>query len=216
MKFTTLLWESTKGIYDRILAMPFNQELMKGILSKDRFIFYLKQDSLYLMDYCRVLAVIASKLDNKERILQFLKFAGDCIVVEREMHEKFLSVYKKKHEPEKSPACFAYTNYLMATVAFKSIEESVASVLPCFWIYREVGDYIYKHADNKNPYRDWIETYAAEEFRQATDTAIEITDEMANLATEDCRIKMMAAFKTSVMLEYNFWESGYKKENWSV
>jgi thiaminase/transcriptional activator TenA len=216
MKFTEQLWESTKEIYDRILTLPFNQELMKGTLSTDRFIFYLKQDSLYLMDYCRTLSLIASKLDNTEHILQFLKFAGDCIIIEKAMHEKFLSGYKDKKTTEKSPACFAYTNFLMATVAFKSIEEAVASVLPCFWVYREVGDYIYEHADPVNPYRDWIDTYAAEEFRKATDTAIEVTEELAVKTTEAVRSKMMDIFKMSARLEYIFWENGYKKENWIV
>ena len=82
MKFTGQLWESTKEIYGRILALPFNQELMKGTLGTDRFIFYIKQDSLYLMDYCSVLSHIASKLNNTEHILQFLKFASDCIIIE--------------------------------------------------------------------------------------------------------------------------------------
>jgi thiaminase/transcriptional activator TenA len=216
MKFTEQLWESTKEIYERILALPFNQELMKGTLSMKRFIYYLKQDSLYLMDYCRALSLIASKLDDTEHILQFLKFAEDCIVVEKAMHEKFLSGHKDERKTEKSPACFAYTNFLMATAAYKSTEEAVASVLPCFWIYRDVGDYIYEHADPVNPYRDWIDTYAAEEFRKATDTAIEITEELALKTTEEVRLKMMEVFKMSVRLEYIFWESGYKKESWMV
>jgi thiaminase/transcriptional activator TenA len=216
MKFTDQLWESTKGIYDRILNLPFNQELMKGTLSMDRFIFYLRQDSLYLADYCRVLSAIASRLDNTKRIMQFLKFAGDCIIVERAMHEKFLSGYKDDTKSEKSPACFAYTNFLLATAAFRSIAEAVAAVLPCFWIYREAGDYIYEHAGSANPYRDWIDTYAAEEFREATDTAIEVTDELAVKTDELTRTEMKEAFKTSARLEYIFWNSGYKKENWIV
>ena len=216
MKFTDQLWESTKEIYDRILKLPFNQELMKGTLRMDRFIFYLKQDSLYLTDYCSVLSMIASKLDSKERILQFLKFAGDCIIVERAMHEKFLSGYKDEGKTEKSPACFAYTNFLLANAAFRSTEEAVASVLPCFWIYREAGDYIYEHSDPANPYKDWIDTYAAVEFREATDIAIEITDEMAVKTDDQTRLKMVDAFKTSARLEYIFWDSGYKKEKWSV
>jgi thiaminase/transcriptional activator TenA len=216
MKFTMQLWESTKEIYDKILSLPFNQELMKGTLSMDRFIFYIRQDSLYLTDYCRVLSMIASKLDNKERILQFLKFAGDCIIIEKAMHEKFLSEFKEEGKIEKSPACFAYTNFLLSTAAFRSTEEAVASVLPCFWIYREAGDYIYDNAGPANPYRDWIDTYSAEEFRKATDIAIEITDELAAQVNELTRSKMKDVFKISTRLEYIFWVSGYKKEKWIV
>lgn len=216
MKFTLQLWEETKWIYDKIIHLPFNQELVKGTLKKDRFIFYVQQDSLYLVDYCRVLSIIASKLYNTERILQFLKFAEDSIIVEKAMHEQFLSGYKEKKEIQKSPACFAYSNFLLSTAAFRSTEEAVASILPCFWIYREVGDYIYSNAKAGNPYQEWIDTYTAEEFRIATDLAIEATDEMADQASNIIRLKMKDVFILSTRLEYIFWESAYKKERWMV
>jgi thiaminase (transcriptional activator TenA) len=210
------LWEETKWIYEKIIHLPFNQELMKGTLKKDKFIFYIRQDSLYLLDYCRVLATIASKLDKTEKILQFLKFAEDSILVEKAMHETFLSEYKGDTYNQKSPACFAYTNFLMSTVAFRSTEEAVASILPCFWIYREVGDYIYSNALTNNPYHKWIDTYSAEEFRKATDIAIEATDEIADKASSAIRLKMTDVFILSTKLEYIFWESAYKKEKWII
>lgn len=216
MKFTFQLWETTKGIYEKIIDLPFNQELMKGTLDIDRFIFYVRQDSLYLIDYCRVLALIASKLDKTERILQFLKFAEDSILVEKAMHEKFLAGYEEKEEIQKSPACLTYTNFLLSTAAFRSTEEAVASILPCFWIYREVGNYIYTNASHGNPYQEWIDTYSAEEFRQATETAIEVTDELAGAANEIIRFKMKEVFALSTRLEYIFWDSAYKKEPWIV
>jgi thiaminase/transcriptional activator TenA len=216
MKFTLQLWETTRGIYEKIIHHPFNQELMKGTLDMDRFIFYVRQDSLYLIDYCRVLSMIASKLDKTERIFQFLKFAEDCIMVEKAMHEKFLSEYKEKARNQKSPACFSYTNFLLATAAFKSIEEAAASILPCFWIYREAGNYIFNNTVADNPYQEWIDTYSAEEFRKATDTAIEATDELAEGANSMIRLKMTEAFELSARLEYIFWDSAYKKEKWIV
>lgn len=216
MKFTLQLWEETKWIYEKIIHLPFNRELMTGTLKKDKFLFYVQQDSLYLLDYCRVLATIATKMDNTEMILQFLKFAEDSILVEKAMHEKFLSELKEDKKYQKSPACFAYTNFLLSTLAFRSKEEAVASILPCFWIYREVGDYIYSNASINNPYQEWIDTYTAEEFRKATDLAIEATDEMANQANATGRSKMKDVFVLSTKLEYIFWESAYKKERWII
>lgn len=216
MKFTLQLWEATEEIYLKILQHPFNQELMKGTLDMDRFLFYIRQDSLYLMDYCRVLTMIASKLDNPERVLQFLKFAEDSLLVEKAMHEKFLSGNKGDEVRQKSPACFAYTHFLLSTVAVRSTEEAIAAILPCFWIYREAGNYIYHHTVSPNPYREWIDTYAAEEFRLATDIAIEATEEIAKDAGSLTRSKMKEVFITSAKLEYIFWDSAYKKESWMV
>jgi thiaminase/transcriptional activator TenA len=45
------------------------------------------------------------------------------------------------------------------------VEVTMASVLPCFWIYKKVGDHIYQQQNKQNnPYQTWIDTYAGEEF----------------------------------------------------
>jgi thiaminase/transcriptional activator TenA len=58
------LWSNITPIYDAILAHPFNQELMHGTLSRERFEFYIKQDALYLMDFAKALSVLAAKSDG--------------------------------------------------------------------------------------------------------------------------------------------------------
>jgi thiaminase/transcriptional activator TenA len=40
---------------------------------------------------------------------------------------------------ESAPANLAYTSYLLATVGFGSYAEGISAVLPCYWIYWEVG-----------------------------------------------------------------------------
>lgn len=52
----------------------------------------------------------------------------------------------------------AYTQYLIATTATAPLEEALAAVLPCFWIYREVGHHVAKHCMQANPYMRWIKT----------------------------------------------------------
>ena len=189
---------------------------MKGTLDQDKFIFYAQQDSLYLLDYSKVLAIIAAKSDKTERIAQFLKFAEYSIIVEEERHKKLLEQYSIKPDYQKSLACFTYTNFLLSVAALRSIEEAVASILPCFWIYEKVGSYIYSHASENNPYRDWINAYADEEFKEATDKALAITDEIADQSNNIRREKMKEVFVISTKMEYIFWDSAYKKEQWVV
>lgn len=216
MKFTTSLWKEIEDIYPKIIGLPFIQELMKGTLDQDRFIFYVQQDSLYLLDYSKVLAIIAAKSDKTERISQFLKFAEYSIIVEEEMHKRLMEQYSIKLDYQKSPTCFAYTNFLLAVAALRSIEEAIASILPCFWIYEEVGSYIYSQASENNPYHDWVNEYASEEFKEATNEALIITDEIADQANNISREKMKEVFILSTKMEYFFWESAYKKEQWIV
>jgi len=216
MKFTASLWKEIENIYPKIIGLPFIQELMKGILDKDKFIFYVQQDSLYLLDYSKVLAIIAAKCDKTERITQFLKFAEYSIVVEEERHKRLLEQYSIKTDYQKSPACFTYTNFLLSVASLRSLEEAITSILPCFWIYEKVGSYIYSNASENNPYYDWIIAYADKEFKEATNKALIITDEIADQATNISRGKMKEVFIISTKMEYIFWDSAYKKEQWVV
>lgn len=214
MTFTKQLWDETQPIYDAILELPFNQELMQGTLRKDRFEFYIKQDALYLADFGRALAIAGVKATDSEVFKQFLDFADGAVVVERALHEHYMTEFDTKLDIEKSPACLAYTHFLLSTAAIRDYPEVVAALLPCFWIYREVGNYIYDRAAKDNFYQDWIDTYAGEEFSEGVDRAIELTDQAAEEATEPQRQAMRKAYEYSARLEWMFWDSAYRLEEW--
>ncbi len=72
-----------------------------------------------------------------------------------------------------------YTNYLRATCSGQPYPVGMAAVLPCFWIYREVGNYIYRHHKPNNPNQAWIDTYAGEAFATVVEDAIRITEAVA-------------------------------------
>lgn len=100
----------------------------------------------------------------------------------------------------------AYTDYLMATASTASLEEGIAAVLPCFWIYREVGRALSLRAQANNPYISWIESYSSEALSEGTDQAIAILDEIAEGASEEGRIRMESAFNRSALFELRFFE----------
>lgn len=216
MKFSEELWQSIETVYQKILALPFNVELMKGTLQEEKFKFYIQQDSLYLVDYGKALAIMGSKAYHAEDTLQFLKFAQDAFLVERALHEAYFKDYNIQPAEEKSPACFLYTNFLLAEASLKNHEVGVAALLPCFWIYWKVGLHIYENAAQNNPYQNWIETYAGEDFTEATRKAIAMTDDLADKAGEKVRQQMKESFIWSSKLEYMFWESAYRLENWMI
>lgn len=214
MRFTQTLWENIEDIYQAILALPFNQELMAGTLAQEKFEFYIVQDSFYLADFGRALSILGSRSASSQRMLDFWIFAQNAIVVERALHEGYIQQFNITTESERSPTCSFYTNFLLATASHRSYEEGVAGVLPCFWIYREVGNAIYAQAAPNNPYQNWIDTYAGEEFSTAVDKAIAITDEVAQQVTPEAQARMTAAFVQSSRLEWMFWDSAYRMEQW--
>jgi len=214
MTFTDQLWNTIQPVYDEILALPFNQELTLGNLPEEKFIFYLKQDSYYLADFTRALSLAGLRSHNMEYLQSYLEFAMGAVTVERALHESYFERYDVPEYIEKSPTCFNYTNFLLSTATLGSNAVSIAALLPCFWIYREVGLHIYERASDNNPYQDWIDTYAGEDFSESVDRAIEITGQVAEAVTPKERERMKEAFIYSSRLEWMFWDSAYRLETW--
>jgi len=218
--FSEQAWTETSGIYQRILDLPFNRELAAGTLSQERFRFYMIQDALYLAQYARALSVASTKAPDMEEIRFYAKSAETVVVVERALHGDFFEKFgvdpdaAAKAEP--SPSCFGYTNFLLATALQGSYAELTAAVLPCFWIYWEVGKHIAGIAAPDNPYQAWIDTYAGTEFGDAVKTAIAITDRAAAASSESERAKMMQAYVRCAQFEWMFWDSAYRLEGWPV
>ena len=116
-----------------------------------------------------------------------------------------------------SPACLLYTSYLWRQLAIAPIEVSVAAVLPCFWIYKAVGDYILANQTNEeNPYQTWINTYGGDDFSRSVSRAIEICDELAESCTESRQKEMLEAFVVCSKMEYLFWDSAHNLEQWKI
>lgn len=211
-KWSETAWQTSQNIYEAILKLPFLQELAEGTLPLEKFDFYIGQDALYLNDYSKRLAHIASRVHDPELSETFLKFAADGVAVEKTLHACFISEVPRK----KSPTCLFYTSFLAST-SNDDVAVECAAVLPCFWIYREVGREIIKRAKMEgNPYSEWIATYADEGFSRSTDLCISICDKLAANVPEEVRSRMTEAFLNAARLEWRFWDSAYNLETWEL
>jgi thiaminase/transcriptional activator TenA len=169
--FSTQAWERNVPAYEAIRTMPFNTELAAGVLDRARFKHYITQDAHYLIGFGRALALAAAKAPQPDRIVQFAKAAEVAIVVERALHGSFFAQFgitpQVFAETPLSPACHHYVSYLLAAAYAEPYEVVLGALLPCFWIYAEVGRDIHGRAAPSNPYQAWIDTYAGEEFHIA-------------------------------------------------
>ena len=216
-RFTDELWQSILPVYDAILAHPFIDELTDGSLSRDRFVFYMKQDALYLQDFSRALALTSSRLPDLNAAQAFLGFAHGVFTVERQLHETYFRDFGVVLDVDRAPACFAYTQFLLATATTATHEEAAAALLPCFWIYREVGNHIVAKAREgvaENPYAKWIETYSGDEYDTSVTQAIDVVEALGSKARPELRAAMQRAFEKSARLEWMFWDSAYRLEAW--
>lgn len=203
-------WKAAEPIYNEILRLPFIAELKDGTLSAERFNFYISQDNLYINVYSRVLAHIASRLDNMKYVEDFLKFAGDGVYMEKALH----SLYVSDGPRTMSPACLLYTSLLKAQ-AYENVAVEAAAILPCFWIYWAVGRHIFQTAKiDGNPYAEWIKAYSNEEFDKSNARAIEICDDLAANSSDDVRSRMTDIFVQAARMEWLFWHSAYQMQQW--
>ena len=218
--FSRTAWERNAPVYDVIRRMPFNAELAAGTLSEARFKHYITQDAHYLIGFGRALTLAAAKAPNPDRIVQFAKSAEGAIVVERALHGSFFARYgitaEIFNDTPLSPACHHYVSFLIATAHAEPYEVLLGALLPCFWIYAEVGRDIHGRAAPNNPYQTWIDTYAGEDFHDAVRATIAATDEAASGASASLRARMHAAFTRATQLEWMFWDSAYRLETWPV
>lgn len=208
--------EKTEPIFQEIIAHDFVKELMAGTLSEDIFGFYVNQDTLYLSEYTKVLSGVGVKCHESEETQFFLEAATGIIEVEKALHQLFLKPQYLHSVP--SPTCELYNSYMARIVNTYSVEVGLAAVLPCFSIYKEVGDYILANQSNtqSNVYQAWIDTYAGEEFAASVAKAIEITNKYAKTASPENLKLMEEVFMKTSKLEWMFWDSAYTQESWKL
>ncbi|WP_026420592.1 thiaminase II [Actinoalloteichus caeruleus] len=222
--FSARLWNETAALQREMTLLPFNVELAEGTLSRDRFHFYLAQDARYLVGFGRALAVAAARAPDVDDVAFLAGAAREAIEVERALHAGYFARYGLGQDDldriETSPTCLAYTSYLAALATTGSFGELVAGLLPCFWVYHEVGTDIVRRQRTgppritDHPYQAWIDTYADEEFGRAVARCRQAVDRAAASAGAAERAAMTRAFTRASEYEWLFWDSAYRCEQW--
>lgn len=218
--FTQAAWQANLELFETTRDMPFNRELAEGVLPEEKFRHYMIQDAHYLEGFARGLSLVAAKGWSADHVVQFAKGAEVAILVERELHAEYFERFGVSQATfeaaELSPACHHYVHFLQASCAQEPFEVGLAALLPCFWIYREVGLAIHERAGPDNPYRAWIDTYAGEDFSEAVDGVLETIDRVAAECAPRSIRRMQLAYRRSAQLEWMFWDSAYRLETWPV
>jgi len=220
VKFTEVLWESIAPIWEKIKAHPFLCELVDGTLNKQAFDFYIVQDYLYLREFGKGLAMIAVKADTSEQSQLFLTHAANIFKTESALH---LTIFRTDHISEThvknvahAPNCLLYIGYLMKIAHERPFYEIIATFLPCYWIYWEVGKLLKSKGSKEPNYQKWIDTYSSEEYGEGVRAVIAIMDHIAEALTEAQRQLLIDHFAMTSKMEYMFWDMGYTQQQWPI
>ncbi len=65
-------------------------------------------------------------------------------------------------------------------------------------------------------YRQWINTYASEDFGEVVRAVRDVADELGPSLTPPGRALMHRHFRATSRYEWLFWDMGYREETWPV
>src|SRR5260221_6344622 len=141
--FTQSIRAQAQPIWDRELEHPFVRGLGDGRLPLECFRFYLAQDYVFLVEYCRVFALAAAKARDLATIGLFANLLDETLNTEMQLHRDYcarLGIAESALEATTpAPITHAYTRHLLTVAYGGSIAEIVATVLPCQLGYAEIG-----------------------------------------------------------------------------
>ena len=220
MSFTRELWRAMAPMYAAILRHPFLAGLTDGSLPRERFVFYAVQDALYLREFARALALAAARAPEDDWNLMFSDHAANALRVERSLHEGFFKEFgltpADVARTPLAPTNQAYTSYLLAVAYGAPFHEGLAALLPCFWIYWEVGKALERAGSPDPLYARWIATYASEEFGAAVRAVLAATDAVAARLQPAERAVMQRHVLATSRYEWMFWDMGWRREPWPL
>jgi thiaminase/transcriptional activator TenA len=204
--------------WKRVLEHPFVCGIADGTLSQERFRHYLQQDFVFLVAYCRVLALAVAHSEDLEKMGRFAGLLQATLGEEMSLHRQVCAEYRidtvtlEKTVP--SPTCVAYTNHLLSAAKSGELALLCAALLPCAVGYARIGMRLAESGVHPpvKAYRDWIASYASEPFQAWAEWLTNLTGHLAATGDEGLRVRMHALFARSVDLEIRFWEMAWNLE----
>ncbi len=217
--FCDEMWERAAKLVRAIHEHPFNTALGAGTLDRDRFAFYIVQDARYLVAFAKALATASVRATDPAEAAFFAQSAHTALVVERSLHSGYVEEFGLSADDIEgiatSPTCLGYSSFLQATALAEPYPVLVAALLPCFWVYQDVGTALLERTAHvvDHPYRTWISTYSDPDFAASVEQVKSIADRLAE-AEGVSRETMAEAFLRATEYEWLFWDSAWRRETW--
>ena len=203
------VWNESNSVVEKIKNHKFIQELMEGVLNENIFKEYIIQDIMYCDIFNSCMKKLSEKIDIEEynnKLLEFSKSKSSIL-----MREFYKNKYGLIPDTKKNNINGKYTSLIIDSVENKSIQEGLSSMLACYWVYFDVGNYIHdnqiKNKDNK--YQNWIDNYGNPNYGKKVECYKNICDYYANLDPSK-KESMKNIFLQCVQYEYDFFNEVYE------
>jgi thiaminase/transcriptional activator TenA len=195
---------------------PFVMALADGSLPEACFKRYLIQDYLFLIHFARAYALAAYKGETLADIRQAAQALGAIVDREMGLHVKYcagwgLTEAMLAAEPE-AEETMAYTRYVLERGLAGDLLDLHVALAPCVVGYAEIGRALKVDPTTRlagNPYRDWIEMYAADDYQALAEGEKILLDSLMERRAGPGRFpSLVSTFRQATRLEAAFWQMG--------
>lgn len=218
MTFCNEVRQVTDFYWEASFQHPFVQGIADGTLPLEKFKYYMMQDAYYLKHYTKVLALAAAKASDDDDIQYFLNTAKFIHEAELEMHRttfRELGVTEQElAEFEVAPAAYNYVSHMYSAVHNGDVAEAFAAILPCPWLYQEIGQRIKDATPNVALYEQWIALYGSDEMVANIDAQKVMLNRFAEQQPQKHKV-LKTHFMKSCYYEWMFWEMPWTMQDWT-
>ncbi|MEE9314409.1 MAG: thiaminase II [Rhizobiaceae bacterium] len=193
----------------------FVQQMGEGTLAEAAFREYLVQDYLFLIQFARAYALSIYKSRSLDEMHHGLGGLKAILEVEMNLHvrlcEKWGISKEELEATEEKTATVAYTRFVLDAGNAGDLLDLYVALAPCMIGYGEIGAALKDKATDGNPYAEWINEYASDEYQAlAADTIAHINQLGEELSSKARYPKLQKLFAAATRLEADFWQMGLK------
>jgi thiaminase/transcriptional activator TenA len=217
MSFCEQARRETDFYWKASLRHPFVLGIANGTLPLEKFKFYMLQDAYYLKHYTKILAMLAAKAAETEDVEYFLEAARFVHDAELDLHRTTFRTLQISEEEwrsfEPAPAAYNYVSHMYRALFTGTLADAYAAILPCPWLYQEIGAALRGTRPGVELYQQWIDLYASEELEHKIAKQRAMMDRFASMPGNDERT-LGEYFRRSCYYEWQFWEMAWTYQDW--
>ena len=216
--FADDLKQSCIDTWNKILNHIFLIEISTNALPIDKFIFYLKQDLIFLIEFCNFLQAVKQKSHDDVHIVElFDKLLCSTINFEMQMQNQILNSLGISPDSSlnsiPSTTTLSYTSYLrnvsLSSSAADNMGKIVSAMAPCPWTYFEIAEKLSRYNIENDTYRKWVQFYSSSESFMQVEDLKKILCALAKEASNKDKLVMKKYFATACNYELLFWDMAY-------
>ncbi|HBQ37010.1 MAG TPA: thiaminase II [Rhodobacteraceae bacterium] len=206
------------GLWDAYTRHPFVEGLRDGSLPQASYLHYLAQDYLFLVHFSRAWALAVVKSETRDEMKHASATVNALVNFETQHHVEVCAAHgideATLFNAEERPENMAYTRYVLDAGLSGDLADLMVSLVSCVLGYGEIGMRLAQETVADNPYAEWIETYAGDEFQDVCKTAGSMLDQAltrrigADYAASPRWQRLSDRFIATTRLEKGFWDMG--------